>query len=254
MGWGKIPINPENRKTILVLKKVDVERCKYEDNASDLLLDDEVYVLSFPIEESTNKPLFLQNIKENQLITPGTLLIQNPFDPESYQELSKAAESFALEKHLHFSNLCKLLGAKKVCVKETNIKIKNEKMRLDLNGKYKITDVQAECENERLDRLRSSLCMVDEFHGGSPDIGSAENFLRTKGLIHDPAMKNLLELRQGDNYLKARTLTVDLFKEAQHNFKAAGKIDIPIFLNFSTDYLKELDTQYSFSVEINIQF
>ena len=60
----------------------------------------------------------VQDLVDSGLVRPGAVLIQSPFDKNTYENSMQAVERFALEKHLHFSTLCMYLGAREVTVEQ----------------------------------------------------------------------------------------------------------------------------------------
>ena len=254
MGWGEFPIATEKRKVILVLSNTDIEMCQYQPNDVDILLDEEAYVLNFPLDLTRELPLALHNIIDSRLVTPGSMLIQNPYDSNLYEEASIASENFALAKHMYFSTFCMYLGAKKVCVEQCEIETKNGKMTFDANGNIMKASMQVEIDQGRFSKFCKKMCLIDEFKGGPPDISSAESFLRVKGLLNDANMKSLLDIRYGSNPLQTRTLMLDVSREAKANLNIASQIKVPAFVKLAADYSTILREQYSISLKINVSF
>lgn len=90
MTTGSFPIDPGRRKAVLVLQQYDLEKCTYEPGAAQALLDDEAFVLQFPICSEGNAPAALQNICDSGLARPGCVLVQSPYDPDTYEDASLA--------------------------------------------------------------------------------------------------------------------------------------------------------------------
>ena len=112
MTTGSFPLDARHRKAILVLDQHDIERCGYEPGAAQALLDEEAYVLSFPVRMQGDISPALQNVLDMGQARPGVILVQSPYDPDMYEEASLAVHRFALAKHMYFSTLCMYLGAK----------------------------------------------------------------------------------------------------------------------------------------------
>ena len=255
MSWNTFPIVPEKRKVILVLNEADIEKCQYNPNDGIFLLDEESYVLRFPLEQPREtQPLALRNIMDSRLASPGHILIQNPYDTNLYVEASSAPETFALAKYTHFSMLCMHLGAKECSVEQIEIKSKNGKMTFAANGGTPTATIKGDISKEKFSRLSKQLFLTDNFNGSSPNIVDAENFLRTKGLLNDPNMKSLLDMRRGLNPIQKRTLTLNLSQEAKNNLNVATRLKTPAFVNLSADYSTILKEEYFFSVKINVTF
>ncbi len=69
------------KKVLLVLDKVDIERLNYENDGSELLLNDEVHIIEYNAEKTH---LHLDNLRDRNLLNKGAILIQSPYDPNRY--------------------------------------------------------------------------------------------------------------------------------------------------------------------------
>lgn len=101
MTTGTFPEDPSIRKAVLVLHDHDIERCSYEPGAAQALLDEEAFVLQFPLRSQGSHPASLQNILDAGLARPGNVLVQSPYDVDSYEEAALAPQRFALAKHMY---------------------------------------------------------------------------------------------------------------------------------------------------------
>ena len=59
MATGSFPSDPSSRKAVLVLQEHDIEKCAYEPGAAQALLDEEAYVLQFPLRTQGEIPVAL---------------------------------------------------------------------------------------------------------------------------------------------------------------------------------------------------
>ena len=90
------PEEPHRRKTVLVLNEQDIDALDYEEGGADLLLNEEIYILSSSLKESN--PV-IQNLVDSGLVQPNAVLIQSPFDKNIYENSMQALQRFALDKH-----------------------------------------------------------------------------------------------------------------------------------------------------------
>jgi hypothetical protein len=207
MTTGSFPTDPGSRKAVLILQQHDLEKCSYEPGAAQTLLDDEAFVLQFPIFVDEGAPAALQNICDSGLARPGSVLVQSPYDADTYEDASLASQRFALAKHMYFSTLCMFLGAKEVSVEQIDLRTSSVKVSIDANGERLGGGAQMDVESEELEKLRTQMHLRDEFTGGPPDIAAAERLLRRIGLWSDPSMRTLVEMRrEGGNQLVARSM------------------------------------------------
>lgn len=255
MTTGSFPLDPYRRKVVLVLSEHDLERCAYEPHAAQALLDEETYVLPFPSRSDENSPAALQNIIGAGLARPGAMLVQSPYEPDCYVDAKSATQRFALEKHMHFSLLCSFLGAKEVTVEQVDLRTRNGKTSMDVQAGRKMVSADLAIQNEELDRFRAALQLHDEFAGGAPDLAAAEALLRRTGLRSDASMSSLLDMRRNpNNNLLSRKLTLSLSSEAKHNLHVVVRLNLPPFLEASSDYKKILKEDQEYTLTVVVRF
>lgn len=255
MSSGSFPADPAQRKVVLVLQQHDLEKCSYEPGAAKALLDDEAYVLQFPVRTGDDAPLALRNIMDAGLARPGNILVQNPFDPQVYEDAAVASQRFALAKHMLFSAFCRHLGAREVRVEQIELRTRSGKSSLDLKAERAGATGQVTVEQEELERFRAQMSLVDEFAGGSVDAAEAEQLLRRTGLWADSNMRTLLEMRQGgSNELRTRKLVLSLSSEARSNLSVAGRLKVPGFIKLSADYDRVVREQHDYTLTVTVRF
>lgn len=256
MTTSFFPDDPSRRKAILILKQHDIEQCAYTPGAMQLQLDEEAYVLQFPIRSQGEVPLALQNIFDAGLARPGSILVQSPFDAESYEEASLAPQRFALAKHMYFSTLCMYLGAKEVSVEQIDLSTRAGKISVNSKGERLGGSAQVSVKAEELKRFCAQMNLRDEFEGGHPDIAAAEKLLRRTGLLADPNMRTLLEMRRDgmNNQLLTRKLTLSLSNEAKSNLNVVGRLKVPEFVTLSVEYDQVVKEQHDYTLTIIVRF
>lgn len=255
MTTGSFPLDPHRRKVILVLSEHDLERCAYEPHAAQALLDEETYVLPFPPKTDESSPDPLQNIVAAGLARPGAVLVQSPYEPDSYVEVTLATQRFALEKHMYFSLLCNLLGAKEVKVEQVDLRTRNGKTSLNTEAGRKMIGADLAIESEELDRFRAALELHDQFAGGAPDLAAAEDLLRRTGLRSDISMSSLLDMRRNpNNSVISRKLTFSLSSEAKSNLHVVGRLKLPAFVTVSSDYTKVVKEDHEYTLTVVVRF
>lgn len=254
MATGSFPDDPSSRKAILVLQQHDLETCAYEPDAAQLLLDDEAYVLQCPVRPQGEVSTALQNILDADLARPGAMLVQSPFDRDAYKEESLAPQSFALEKHMHFSTLCQYLGAKEISVEQIDLRTRSGKISVDVKGERLGASAQVSVEAEELERLRVQMNLHDEFAGGPPDVAAAEQLLRRTRLLADPYMRHLLEMRRyGANQLGKKTLVLSLSSEAKSNLNVVGRLK-PAFAKLTSGCNQDIQEQRDYTLTVLVRF
>ena len=252
MTTDSFPSDPASRKAIFVLEQHDIEKSAYTGVARQLL-DDEVYVLQVPVRNETSSAL--QHIIASHLARPGCVLIQSPYDPDVYEDVSLAPQRFALEKHVHFMTLCMHLGAREVSVEQLDLHTSTGNSTVDVKGTRLGVGAQLTVENEQLEKLRAQMRLHDEFAGAAPDIAAAERLLKQTGLSFDPVMRGLLEMRRGSaNQLIERKLVLSLSSEVKSNLKVLGRINVPAFVKLSVDYKRLVREEHDFTLTVRVRF
>lgn len=256
MTTGSFPSDPSARRAILVLTQHDIAKCMYEQGAAKTLIDDQAYVLPFPICMPADPPKALQNIFFNaNLARPGVVLVQSPFDLDSYVEASLAPQGFALEKYMHFSTLCMYLGAKEVSVEQVELKTRNGTSTFKMQGEHPRGSANLDVTSEELQKFRAQMNLHDEFDGGPADITTAEGLLRRTGLLADPSMCTLLEMRrESKNQLRSRKLVINLSSEVKNNLQIVGRLHIPSFITLNAQYNQIVHEQHDYTLTVLVQF
>lgn len=255
MTTGSFPVDPSSRRAILILQAHDIEQCTYEPDAAQALLDDEAHVLQFPLTRQSEVPQALKNILNAGLARPGHMLVQSPYDTETYEEAAQAPQRFALAKHMYFSMLCMHLGAKEVVVEQIDLRTHVGKRTLNVKGEQSGGNAQTAIETEDLEQFRAQLNLRDEFEGGSPDIAAAEQLLRRTGLMADQNMRSLVEMRRdGANKLKSRKLVLSLSNEAKSNLNVVGRLNVPKFVTLSAEYKRVAEERQEYTLTVVVNF
>ena len=247
-----IPEESWKRSAIVILDQHAIERCSYEADSQDLLLNEEVSVVAFPFEQSHR---IVDDLRDKGLLRPGKTLIQSPYNLEEYEDIEAAPERFALEKYMLFSEVCRRLGASRVEVKRVEAQRHKKKWSIETEGGYRAVGAEVEVENESLQRLKDELTLENLFEGGNPDAEYAEKLLREKRLWGDPSMKGLVQLRRGEkNQLKKHSMTINLSRESEGKMDVVSQITVPSFLNLKADFDRVVKNKQTYTIEVVVEF
>lgn len=247
------PDEPYRRKTVFVLNQTDIDALRFEKDGPELLLDEETYILPYPPQQST--PV-VQDLVNSGIARPGTVLIQSPFDKDMYQNSTQAVERFALDKHMHFSTLCMYLGAREVTIEQIKCKNTKDETNVSLGGGVPLRgSADGEIKNKELASLGEKLVLKDKFPGGSPDVSAARELLRRTGLLGDPTMRSLLDLRQNSNNpIINREIELNLTTETQRNLSVLSNLNVPAYLSLEAGYDRHVHEQTEFTLKIKVDF
>jgi len=249
MALNEVP--PKKRKAILVISPHELDRLGYTPGGSELLLSEQVhllvpsYVITDDLEERLDSSGFLE---------PGNLLIQSPYNNSDYVILSKASSIFALTKYLHFTTLCKLLGAREVTVEQIEVRTLTGKQifKGSVNSLY--ADGSIEAVNRTFEEIRNDIKLKSTFGGDDPNLEEAEAHLRQYQLLNDISMKSLIDQRKGRNPIKSREITLNLSEESKRNLQIVGNIKFPVYANLQAQIEKVRQEVYEFTLMIKVEF
>ena len=239
-----------------MLDPSDIDRCGYEDGGNDLLLDEEIHVLEFPVQGSQKT---IQDIITRGLDQRGAVLVQSPFEEDRYEDITQARELFALVKHMHFSRLCMYLGAREVRIEQVQRITASETKTWNVegSGSIKISGISTDTsiKKDEQDEFISRLALIDTFDGGQTNLEAAEELLRQKKLLGDPNMSGLLDMRRSEsNQLRSRTLTLNLSSETKRNLSVIGKLKVPPFINLEANYKHVIHEKAEYRLTIKVRF
>ena len=257
MATGVFPPDPNNRKTILILRADDIIRCGYEPDAFHVLRNEEVYVLQFPIVPvSGEMPLALQNILDSRhLVRPGNLLVQNPYDQDNYKVADSALQEFATEKYMYFSTLCMYLGATEVRIEQLDWLTHEGKITFTANGGRLGGKAGASIDSEEMERFKSQISVKNTFSGGPVNIPAAESLLRKIGLWADVNMRTLIDLRRSNaNLLQTHDLVLNLSTEAKRSLNVAARLVVPEFIELSANYKQIAQETKDYTLTVSVRF
>jgi hypothetical protein len=256
MQMATYPSDPNERRVILVLPKYSIEKLRYEPDGQKMLLDEETHIIEYPLKnDDCASSSAWRDLLDSGLVHPGTMLIQNPFDPNSYEDALIAPRRFALAKHLHFSNLCRFLGAKEVTVKQIDEIVGTKKSSLNLSAAAPQGTAKVTVENEDLEKLRAEMHIHIECPGTGFNLAAAESLLRSARLRSDPIMRSLIEMRRDPtNPVTTLELQLSLSDEAKQNLNVAGRIELPAWINLSANYEQIIHEERTYVLKVVVRF
>ncbi|GEM_PF-3189605 len=241
-GWSR-------RQAIVLVDPNDVDSL----SGSDLLFSREISVITLPLDP---KNRLAHNIIGSGLDRRGVMLMQNPFDPDRYVEMSQAPQKFAVEKYLVLSMLCGHLGAKKVTIEEVEKRTSSRTQRHKLTTKAPVASGKLETQQDEIDEVLRRLEVEHEFSGAQPDFAAAESLLQRTRLANDVELYSLIELcRASNNRVQRRRMVIDLSDETKRIFDLVGKIKIPQYLTeIEGGYNRIVREKAEYSLSVLVEF
>ena len=255
LSMGPFPVNPQERKMILVMQDTDIQRSQMEKDSTKYLTDDQVYVMSYPIKISADDSP--TQVAIARIARPGILLSQNPFDSDHYFDVANESVEIALKKYLVFSSMCCILGARSVSVEQIIHRNRTAKTVWNAKASYGVGGVDTSGDNEKINELRQRISLNDDYTGGNPEIDQAYELLNKNNLTMEQQFCSLIDVRRiQSNPLKKRELEISLYNSMHSNLKLLANFQTKIpnlfkgSLNFSHD-IKEIE---EISARMRVEF
>lgn len=175
----------------------------------------------------------------DQLI-PRALLVKNPYEAASYEFAELAIETFVSTKYHALANVARLLGAKNVKFIEAKADRTKSSFGAGLKARIPVGGGQAKVDREIAKKLEARLEGQMSFAGGEVATDEALEYLRRRNLANDHQLRELVEMRTGDNRISEYKVTFSGTREATANLKSALTIA-------SADPVKAIDFGANFS-------
>ena len=243
---------PQGRRVILVLSEREVDALSFRGGGAALLSNPEIAILPFGLQTSDST---VRDAVDRTLWRPGAVLIQSPFDSNAYANAVDAIGEFALEKFLHFSGLCRYLGAVSVTVEQGECTYMEDRKRMSLSADFSAGGGGGTIEQEQWRAVTSKLSLHDEFEGGTPDILSATEHLKRFGLSRDAAMRSLVDSRRdGHNLLTSRKIQLNLTSETRNNYRVLGSVSAPTYISLDAGYDHHVQKETEYTLTLKITF
>jgi len=167
----------------------------------------------------------------DQILKPGVVLVQSPYDIQKYAPEDVAELAFEREKLQLVSQLCQLLGATRVESDSSTFrlsrKVTSAKARVGKKvGRLIAYKGETIMTFEEQEKWQSRLRIQDTYPGGLPNLEASRAFVERHHL-GDPEIVGLVHARAAENILRERTITVSYEGEHDSNLDIAAKVQLP---------------------------
>lgn len=251
-----LPKESQRRRAILVTSSDDRAKIKNttEARARTFRNNEGVAIISVPCDTSDT---IVQELDERSLLTPGNFLVQSPYNPNSYEEISNAPIEFALTKLLCLSQVCRLLGA----VELTFLSVEAQSEQGETVAKAEVGSHgikgKVEGSHSTLSRLARRIELSDKFitNGKLADVEAAMTHIRSYRLSSDPIFKSLIEAQTpGAAKLGERLLKMSLSREVSSAMKFAIGLEVPIYADVSSQIQRLKSESYEYLLSVRVAF
>lgn len=253
-----MPLDHGERRVLLVLDENTISECLYDLEPSErgFLFDPQSHVLQYPLAINEPDSRALRNLKDADLLKPGSILLQSPYDRDAYVELTQAPDHFAIEKLRHFSRLCQYLGARSVTVEQIEVTSGTSSEVYEVNGRAAVADVGFKIDSKQSGSLARRFSINTTFRGGRPNTEAAEKYLRSKQLWGDIVMRSLVEqCADQDNKILEQKVTLSLSSESKKNLGVVAKLKLPVRrLGLTAGYLASVENSQEYLLTLTVSF
>jgi len=246
------PDDHRARRAVLVLSEKEIDTLSRKGD-TEIFADPDTCVITTREQPGPGQHALAALINSN-LANSGALLVQSPFDPDTYVDAEDAPEEFALAKHVLFLDFCQLLGASRVSVTQVTAVDGDKSESVDVAAERLGTNLSLGHDRSESEKLKARLSLLQELKGGPPDLAAAERFLCDNRLIADQTMKSLLRARAARNGVKRRIVTLNLSNETKKSLSVVAKLKIPATIEVSGTYKRVANERKTFEIEMEVTF
>lgn len=151
----------------------------------------------------------------------GSLLIKNPYDPDTFELAENAIAAFAADKYLAMAKVAGLLGAVEVTFGEARIESEQTEWAAGLKARFKIGNGEASVKREVQRQVTSRIDAHLTYPGGRPSPEQARGYLARRNLSRDTQLEALVELRSGPNAVISFDMKMNGTRESESNLRCA---------------------------------
>lgn len=255
MNYDHIPQDPEKRRVILVLSRRGLQKLNQSSasdfNVRELFFKDEICL----VDTSSIKDNSLsEKIRGSGLLNPGTLLIQSPYDPSIYANISEASYTFAKAKCVIFATFCGLLAARKVSVK--NVEIKENSSSFEAEGNVSVSPGKGsfDVKTNAKDKMTKRISIVREYGQTEPKVDKAKEYMSKYQCLSDDHINSLFELRDAGIPIQKETYRLSVTRESRTNLDMAFSLSIPTQVDLRVNISQVKKECFDFSAEFEVEF
>lgn len=181
--------------------------------------------------------LWLQQLRDQGVLQPGQLLIQDPFAEGEYLRVehgpAPVVEAVIRRKMAVVSGLCQTLGGRTISVQCRYLEIEGKQFRCEIDAEAKVmklvdahgkSRVATDSERRYLFRFERD----DDFEFGLPDIPAARALLRATHLEADAELSGLVAARARTNPISSTKITVHVTAEANRCLSLLSDLKVAV--------------------------
>jgi hypothetical protein len=244
---NKLPSDPNDRRIIVVLDKSHID-----DGRIQTLDKPTVALVRWPVSREDPLAVMLDSAR---LLNPGAVLLQNPYEPDSYEEISKAETEFQRSKNRKFGELCGLLGAIECSVESMRAVRESEATDGRLEFQYLFDTAEIKGGDQKSKDFAERFRLHLKWNGGEPNFSEVDQMLCKTGLANDPDMLALVSMRKRSNSFISQTLEIEVSQETKRTLSFAADLSIPECLTTASAFMrKRVSSNLSLFLRMHVAF
>lgn len=251
--FGDVPSHAAERRVIVALDNSDFADLELNDR-DGRFSNKQVAIVNADEVRNSTRPDVARLVRQG-LLEPNAVLVQSPFRNQNYLRIQESEHALAVEKFLAISNVCGMLGASRLEVREVETTTQRRSLGGALKAGAKGITPEVRAKSETAEEFKRELSLLDSFVGGQSDPDAASQFLVDLNLDGDYQMRSLIDGRSfAGNRLGSRELVVDLSREATRLFDLAASIDLPETFAAGLTIQRTVASTASYWLKMNVQF
>jgi len=225
---------PEDRANIVILSQHDFSEAMQSYDNGSFLLDEEICYLVKPDPEEIEDYPVLQQLKKDNQLKSGSILILDNAEEDSYlpyDTLLKRTVEYQLQQ---FTQLCQLMGAKSVTLNYTSNKKADESTSFSAEANFKgAVNAEAGVKSEIVSNILGQMESVTVFKGNdNPDIEGAKKLMSTGVFSNNSNITSFYHKACNvKNRMMHEKVSMKLAEEVSNKLEVFAKIQAPIFKN-----------------------
>jgi hypothetical protein len=255
MNYDHIPQEPEKRRVILVLSRLGLQQLKQSSSsdlaARDSFLSDQICLLDL---SSIKDNSLSEKLRGSGLLNSGSVLIQSPYDPSAYTNISEASYTFAKAKCVLFATFCGLLAARKVSVKHVEIQTNSNISKISGNAGVSAGKGSVEAKKIAEEKMRKEISIVREYGQTEPKLDKALEYMSKYQWLSDDHINSLFDLRDAGIPIQKETYRLSITRESRTNLDIAFSLSIPTQVGLKVDISQVKEESFDFSAEFEVEF
>jgi hypothetical protein len=212
---------PDTRQRIVVLSRDDYNRARIM--SPELLVDPLTRVVALPLRPPDSEDETLLALSHE--LRPSAVLLRNTLGGDTYVDAAAAYEVISLAKFNHFANVCQMLGATRLEVKELRELSDDGKVEASVGFRASAAEGTGTLRKEASRRLAQSIQGLWVWQSAAGDADRAAAYVRAERVSGDPVISGLIQQRRfTGNPLEEHVLELNISSEAQRVVQGTQEI------------------------------